>query len=84
MSRTLGDLEAKDPRLLGNAKVVIPDPDISQFTATPEHDFVILACDGIFDKLDDKAVVHLAWQSSDTRHFPGKVVDAVMKSAAMR
>ena len=85
VSRTFGDIEAKDPRLLGNEKVVIADPDISHFPVTSECDFVILGCDGIFDKLDDKAVVHLAWQSNSTQlNFPGNAVDAIMKSAAMR
>lgn len=66
--RTFGDVEAKAAHLLGNAKVVIADPDISFFKIDPsKHDFVMLGCDGIFDKLDDKDCVHTVWQNAITR-----------------
>ena len=62
--RTFGDVEAKIPHLLGNPKVVISDPDISFFKIDyNNHDFVVLGCDGIFDKLEDRDVVHTIWQS---------------------
>lgn len=63
--RTFGDIEAKEPQLLGNPHVVIADPDISYFKIDPQnHDFIILGCDGIFDKLDDKDCVHTVWQNT--------------------
>ncbi len=61
--RTFGDIEAKIPALLGNSKVVISDPDICKFKLDDNsHDFIALGCDGIFDKLEDKDVVHTIWQ----------------------
>jgi len=61
--RTFGDIEAKAEHCLGNPKVVIAEPDICKFKIDPsKHDFVILGCDGIFDKLDDKDCVHTVWQ----------------------
>ena len=60
--RTFGDIEAKLPRLLGNPRVVIADPDVSSFKIDKNHDFVALGCDGIFDKMDDKDCVHTIWQ----------------------
>jgi len=62
--RTFGDIEAKIPQLLGNPKVVIAEPDVSWFKIDPNsHDFIVLGCDGIFDKLEDRDVVHTVWQS---------------------
>jgi len=62
--RTFGDIEAKIPQLLGNPKVVIAEPDISFFKIDQgTHDFIVLGCDGIFDKLEDRDVVHTVWQS---------------------
>ena len=97
MCRTFGDIEAKLPRLLGNPKVVIADPDISSFKIDKEkHDFLALGCDGIFDKLDDKDLVHTVWQSvipkslvkeqnSPYNHsMSGHAVDAVLKTTAVR
>ena len=42
VSRTIGDLEAKDPELGGNPSVVIATPEIKCFKISPEHDFIIL------------------------------------------
>ena len=65
VSRTFGDIEAKHPQCGGNDKVVICDPDIVSFKVqNDEHDFIVIGCDGIFDKMDSKDVVHLSWQSA--------------------
>lgn len=66
--RTFGDIEAKASNLLGNPKVVIAEPDISHFKVQADkHDFLILACDGIFDKLEDRDCVHTVWQKVITK-----------------
>jgi len=28
------------------------------------HDFIVIGCDGIFDKMDSKDVVHVSWQAA--------------------
>lgn len=44
---------------------MIADPDICQFQIEPgKHDFVLLGCDGIFDKFEDKDCVHTVWQNA--------------------
>jgi len=57
VSRTFGDIEAKLISLNGNPDVVIAEPDIKAFRIKPEHDFIILACDGIYDKLSSRNVI---------------------------
>ena len=42
MTRTFGDVEAKDPRFGGNPNVVISTPDIKSFKITKDHDFIVL------------------------------------------
>jgi serine/threonine protein phosphatase PrpC len=42
---------------------VIAEPDIVAFKIKNNHDYIFLACDGVFDKLSNKDVVHLIWQS---------------------
>ena len=53
VSRTFGDIEAKLPRFGGNPNVVIAEPDIVVTDIDSTCDFFVLACDGIFDKLDN-------------------------------
>lgn len=68
VSRTFGDIEAKMPKYEGNPNVVIAEPDITAFKIRNNFDFIFLACDGIFDKLSNKDVIHLIWQSIQTQN----------------
>jgi len=62
VSRTIGDAEAKLPSLGGMAGVVIPIPEIKAFKINEAYDFILLASDGVFDKMTNKEMVHAAWQ----------------------
>ena len=64
VSRTIGDIEAKLPKLGGNPKVVIPTPDIKCFKIRNNYDFIIIGCDGIFEKLSNTETISAVWQSS--------------------
>ena len=46
-----GDIEAKDPRYGGNPGVVIATPDIKTFKIQDSYDFILMGCDGVFEKL---------------------------------
>jgi len=61
--RTFGDPEAKLEFRGGNPNVVIADPDIQEFQITKSHDFIILGCDGIFDKMTSEECVKCTWNS---------------------
>lgn len=61
VSRTFGDIEAKLIKYEGNPNVVIAEPDITCFKIRNNNDFILIGCDGIFDKLSNKDCVHLAW-----------------------
>ena len=54
VSRTFGDSEAKIFSKGGNPNVVVSTPEICSFQIDNNHDFIILGCDGIFDKLSDR------------------------------
>lgn len=45
------------PRYGGNPNVLICTPDIRAFKMNPDYDFILLGCDGIFDKLSNKDAV---------------------------
>lgn len=63
VSRTFGDIEAKLPNFGGNPKVVIAEPEIRILQLLDEHEFVIVASDGVFDKLTNREIVKSAWDS---------------------
>ena len=74
MSRTIGDIEAKDPRYGGNPMCVVPTPDIKSFKIRPIYDFIILGCDGVFEKLDNKQVINAAWDASAADYDNDEVI----------
>lgn len=55
--RTFGDPEAKLPQFGGNPKVIIATPEIKYFEITSSHDFIVMGCDGIFDKLTNQDTI---------------------------
>ena len=67
VSRTFGDIEAKKTKYCGNPKVVIATPDIKCFKIEDNYDFIVLGCDGIFDKLENTEVIQAAWEAAKKR-----------------
>lgn len=94
VSRTFGDVEAKIAKFGGNPKVVIAEPEIKSFKITKEHDFIVLGCDGIFDKLNNPDTIACAWNSvRDNKHLghasnvhkqSGMAVEYILKNSLLR
>lgn len=83
MSRALGDIEAKDPRYGGNTKVVISTPEIHSFKLKKHHDFILLGCDGIFEKLSNKQIIESCVKVAKTsklqlNEMAGSIIDNLM------
>lgn len=86
VTRSMGDIEAKLPELGGNPKVVIATPEIRSFKITEESDFILLASDGIFDKLSNEEIVEIIWQTAKEKdryktvhELCGLAIEKVMK-----
>ena len=52
ITRTIGDLEAKDPKKDGNPNVVTCEPEITSFDIS-KHDTIIMGSDGLWDRLEN-------------------------------
>lgn len=63
VSRTIGDIPSKDPKLGGAQSCVIPTPEIKEYLVKDESDFMVLACDGVYDVLSNDEVVNAVWES---------------------
>jgi len=85
--RTFGDYEAKLTDRGGNPKVVIAVPEVKSFEIKDEHDFVLIGCDGIFDRMNNVDTINAVWKSAqennfDTIHSYASVgIDTVMKNS---
>jgi protein phosphatase 2C family protein 2/3 len=90
VSRSFGDAEAKIERFGGNPSVLIATPDIRSFKISPDHDFVLLGSDGVFDKLTNKEAVADVWASLAKGREPtlhrqcGAAVESVLRDSLER
>ena len=57
VSRTFGDVEAKDSKFGGIPGVVLTLPDITEIELDDEYNFMVIGCDGIFDVLDNEEIL---------------------------
>jgi len=53
VSRTFGDVCKNEAQ----ARVTSAEPDVTEITLEPKHDFLILACDGVWDVVTNQAAV---------------------------
>mmetsp|Transcript_30254 Transcript_30254/g.40205 ORF Transcript_30254/g.40205 Transcript_30254/m.40205 type:complete len:111 (+) Transcript_30254:1482-1814(+) len=90
VSRTFGDIEAKRTKYLGNPKVVIATPDIKCFKIEDNYDYIVLGCDGIYDKLSNTEVIQAGWEAAKKKFTDrgqaihencGFAVESILKSA---
>lgn len=50
---------------------MIAKPEIRSFIIKSEHDFIVLGCDGIFDKMSNLETSMSVWKAAyDSRHHP--------------
>jgi len=62
VSRTFGDCQAKLEKYNGNPNVIVVDPEVHNRSIADESpDFIVIGCDGIFDKLSSKDCIHIGW-----------------------
>ena len=57
VSRTFGDVEAKNENLGGMKNVVVALPDITEIELDQDFNFIVLGCDGIFDVLSNEEIL---------------------------
>jgi len=87
VSRSFGDPEAKLHSLGGNPNVLISVPEIKSFKIKKDTDFILIGCDGIFDKLSNCDVVHSIWSLTSENHagkdlneHSGKISDMIIRN----
>ena len=62
VSRTIGDIAAKDPKFGGNPNVIISIPEIKYFDNSDKNDFILIFCDGVYEKLKNKDIIDCLWK----------------------
>lgn len=95
VSRTFGDIEAKLTQFGGNPNCVVATPEITSFKLnTSLHDFIVLGCDGIFDKMSNEDITQCVWNSvndnktmkvaNNIHKQTGMAVEYILKNSLLR
>ena len=63
---------------------VIPNPEIGEKTLTSDDDFLILACDGVWDVIDNQQAVDIVKIILRQQNDYGKAADALKNAALER
>jgi protein phosphatase 2C family protein 2/3 len=64
VSRTFGDIESKMHTMGGASGTVVCEPETTAFTYD-DIDFLVMGCDGVFDKLTNEKVSETVWETVD-------------------
>jgi len=68
LSRSIGDLKYKQvPGITPAGQMITAEPDIKQVALHSDDEFIILACDGIWDCLTNEEAVKYVLDRIDTR-----------------
>ena len=91
VSRTIGDVEAKNVLFGGIPGVISHEPDVESFVIDDNFDYLLLGCDGIFDQLTNEEVDEAVWLGTKGKlkenciHKQcGLAVDLVIKASLIR
>ena len=73
---------------------MIAEPEIKSFKISKDHDFIVLGCDGIFDKLSNQDTISCAWNSvrdnkqlqlaNNIHKQSGMAVEYILKNSLLR
>lgn len=66
LSRSIGDLPSKATELGGNPNCLVSCPELHEFEVTSEYDFMVMACDGVWDVLSNLEVKDAVWQTIES------------------
>lgn len=92
VSRTIGDIAAKNIEMGGNPNVVISDPDIFPIELTKEFEWIILGSDGIFDVLSNEEILQSSQKGlkykltnkCDISQMCGYIAKEILKEAMIK
>lgn len=88
-SRTFGDADAKLECFGGIKGVVIAEPEVRSFRVCKKYDFILLASDGIFDKMSSMDAIKAVWTAFDSPRLTfhttcGEAVNRLLEEAMGR
>ena len=80
LTRSLGDLKYKQvPRVAKKDQIITAEPDITVATLRPDDEFILVACDGVWDCLTNEAAVDFVRERLKRGMSERQVVEAIFE-----
>ncbi|KAI9597308.1 phosphatase 2C-like domain-containing protein [Syncephalis fuscata] len=80
LSRAIGDFEFKQNKLLSDEEqIVTSNPEITEHQITDKDEFIVLACDGIWDCLTSQKVIDYVRRGIAARMPLDKICERIME-----
>src|SRR5687767_9225351 len=79
VSRALGDSDFKRPR--STVDHVSNEPHLARFALAAEHDFLVIACDGLWDAVDYQTAVDTVAAERSRGAGPEKVAEKLAQKS---
>jgi len=80
LSRALGDFEFKKSSKCAEEQMVTACPEVISMNLNDNHEFIVLACDGIWDVLSNQEVVDFIRPRIGRGESPDKICEALLTS----
>jgi len=84
VARSLGDREYKYPYNKGDADFVSSEPFIQTYNFTPMDEFLIISCDGLWDKMSYQYAVNFVNRYRELEKSPSETVKFLVQDALER
>lgn len=83
MSRALGDFSLKDPKLPHDRQMISPVPDITVSDISADDEFLVVACDGLFELMSWETVCEYIHSRIRTRPLP-EIAEGLLDACCTR
>ena len=80
VSRSFGDVMAKESQLGGNPNVLIARPDLYHLKIQPTTEYFFVGCDGIYDKSTTDEIGHMIDFKLSEKETKGKTIQNICES----
>lgn len=77
LTRSLGDLKYKQRDLPAEEQAITSNPDVYVFDLTDDIDFIIMGCDGIWEKKSNEEMVQFVYDNIKNMQ-PKEIVEKLL------
>lgn len=84
VSRAIGDFRYKDPKRRPADQVISPTPEVQVSPRSPEDEFLLLACDGVWDAVTSEEAVEFIRVRRSAHLQPTEILESLLDNCVSK